>query len=206
MNSVKLLAIAVILGGLALFIKGGYMQAKAHFAQFLVANAWQKTLEQGGEHKPWSWADTWPVARLFLHSGQKSSASLQHNDKGAKSLYVLAGAVGRTLAFGPGMLLSGAKPGEAGNTVIAGHRDTHFASLQYLKPGQVLSMQIPSGETIEYQVFDAGVYHESDAWLMEDTDRSILTLITCYPFDALFANTPHRYVVRASLRQTIEKS
>ena len=162
------------------------MQAKAHFAQFLVADAWQKTLSQGGRHKPWSWADTYPVARLMLSSEAE-----------AASLYVLAGAVGRTLAFGPGLLLSGAHPGEAGNVVIAGHRDTHFIDLQHLKVNQRVNMQIPSGETLQYQVFDVGVYHESDAWLMGETESAILTLITCYPFDGLMSDTPYRFVVRA---------
>lgn len=191
------LAFIMVLAGVSLFAKGGYMQAKAHFAQFLVANAWERTLAQGGQHKPWSWADTYPVARLFLEDDTPAAASLWQSDNSRKSLYVLAGAVGRTLAFGPGMLLSGARPGETGNTVIAGHRDTHFAALEHMKPGQMLEMQIPTGESLSYEVFDAAIYHESDAWLMADTDTAILTLITCYPFDALFANTPHRFVVRA---------
>ncbi|MGI2260120.1 class GN sortase [Shewanella sp. GXUN23E] len=187
----KLSALMLLLIGAILLFKGGYMQAKAHFAQFLVAQAWQKTLDDGLWHKPWGWADTYPVARLYLDINKDT------NDASQKSLYVLAGAVGRTLAFGPGMLLSGARPGESGNTVIAGHRDTHFRALEYVKPGQKLELQISSGESLGYQVFDVGIYHQSDAWLMAETNETVLTLITCYPFDALFANTPHRYVVRA---------
>ena len=187
----KWLTLIVIVIGVWLMAKGGYMQAKAHLAQFLIADAWQKTLSEGGQYKPWYWADTYPVARLFL-----SSLSGTEVDS-PSSLYVLAGAVGRTLAFGPGLLLSGARPGEGGNTVIAGHRDTHFTDLQHLKALQMVTMQIPSGVLLEYEIFDIGVYHESDAWLMGETEAPILTLITCYPFDALMSDTPYRFVVRA---------
>ena len=34
----------------------GYIRAKATLAQYLIANAWQQTLESGGEAQaPWPW-------------------------------------------------------------------------------------------------------------------------------------------------------
>ena len=96
-------------------VKGGYMQAKAHFAQYLIERAFTQTLADNNPHKPWSWADTHPVAKMrFISPKFKSS----END-----LYILAGISGRTLAFGPGLFLGGATAGEQGNTIIAGHRD-----------------------------------------------------------------------------------
>ena len=54
---------------------------------------------------------------------------------------VLAGASGRTLAFGPGHVDGTPLPGEHGNAVVSGHRDTHFAFLRDLRCGDVLEVQ-----------------------------------------------------------------
>ena len=53
-------------------------------------------------------------------------------------LIVLAGGSGRTLAFGPGHLSASAMPGQVGNMIIAGHRDTHFQFLQKVEVGELL--------------------------------------------------------------------
>jgi hypothetical protein len=47
-----------------------------------------------------------------------------------KNWYILAGASGRNLAFGPTHVSSKSIPGEKGNSVIIGHRDTQFNSLK----------------------------------------------------------------------------
>ena len=39
------------------------------------------------------------------------------------------------MAFGPGHLSGTPLPGEAGNAVVSGHRDTHFAFLRGLREG-----------------------------------------------------------------------
>src|SRR5436190_15659044 len=59
-----LIAAALAIAGAALFGNGVYLYAKARVAQLLLARAWSRTLH--GEHdvKPWSWADTWPVAKI----------------------------------------------------------------------------------------------------------------------------------------------
>jgi len=94
--------------GIASIGHGAYILAKAEFAQWLLHSAWSGTQATGLPAKPWPWADTHPVARLI--------AADQDTD-----LLVLAGASGRTLAFGPGHL-----PGEPGNAILTAHRDTHF--------------------------------------------------------------------------------
>jgi hypothetical protein len=73
--------------------------------------------------KPWPWADTWPVARLRM----------QHP---SVDLIVLAGAYGRTLAFGPGHVTSSALPGQEGTVMLTGHRDTHFRFLKDVQTGR----------------------------------------------------------------------
>ena len=162
---------------------GAYVYAKAQLAQLLVHNAWQSI--QSGEVgvKPWSWADTYPVSRLIAP---------QHN----VDLYVLAGSSGRTLAFGPGHMSNTPLPGEPGNSVIGGHRDTHFAFLKDLKIGDTLIVETPSGQQLHYQVKAQSVTDHRDTSVLQKQHNG-LTLITCYPFDALTAGGPLRYVVEA---------
>ncbi|ABV87835.1 class GN sortase [Shewanella pealeana] len=190
--------------GIALIIQGGYMQVKAHFAQFLIQQAWQRTLEDRKPHKPWSWADTHPVAKLeFLPSAEvqdhiESQNTLDTHDSGqGDSLYVLSGASGRNLAFGPALMLSSSEFDEQGNTVIAGHRDTHFARLNGVKVGQLIKVQSASGKRRLYRVFATLVTHESDMSVTQDSHDKLLTLVTCYPFGASFAGGPLRFVVKA---------
>lgn len=164
--------------------EGLYIQAKAQLAQILVRGAWERTLAGERQVKPWPWADTWPVARLTVP------------DKDV-NLYVLAGANGRTIAFGPGHMFGTALPGEKGNSVIGGHRDTHLAFLRDAKPGTELRAQRSDGVWRRYRVKAAEVLDEKDIWVTRQDGRTRMTLITCYPFDAIRAGGPQRYVVFA---------
>ncbi|MEZ9820683.1 class GN sortase [Shewanella sp. 10N.286.45.A1] len=178
--------------GLSFVVQGGYMQAKAYFAQFLIQQAWQKTLDDQQQHKPWSWADTHPVAKLQFINVEKEGKA---ND--ASSLYVLAGASGRNLAFGPAQVLSSAAVNGPGNTVIAGHRDTHFSLLKGVNVGQLLTLQNTQGLEILYKVVNTQVVHESDTSVMGDVGDKQLTLVTCYPFNSAIAGGALRYIVTA---------
>lgn len=165
--------------------QAGYIQAKAWFAQVLIADAWSRTLEGEREARPWPWADTWPVARLRV-PGRHAEA------------YVLAGASGRTIAFGPGYMFGTAQPGERGNSVIGAHRDTHFAFLQWVRNGDLIELDTQGGTTVRYRVSNTEVVNKSDTRVLAQGSRTReLTLITCYPFNALKAGGPLRYVVTA---------
>ena len=120
------ITIALVVLSVLLLGDGLWIHAKARLAQYLIADAWQETLAMGKNIKPWPWADTWPVARL------------QMND--AVDLYILEGANGSALAFGPGHMRSSAYPGTAGVSIVAGHRDTHFRFLQQLVTGDLLNI------------------------------------------------------------------
>ena len=164
--------------------QGLYIHAKAQLAQMLLERAWQRTLAGERAVKPWPWADTWPVARLI--------APAQGAD-----LLVLAGASGRTIAFGPGHLDGTPLPGTAGNSVIGGHRDTHLAFLRDVKRGETLTVESADGTRTDYRVTDLDVLDKRDTWVTKNEGPSRLTLITCWPFDALRAGGPGRYVVIA---------
>jgi len=164
--------------------QGAYIPAKAWLAQELMQRAWLRVSAGEDRAAPWPWADTWPVARLSAKSHDVD-------------LIVLAGGSGRTLAFGPGHLSASALPGETGNMVIAGHRDTHFAFLRNLEPGHRLTIESFSGATTDYEVIGLNVVDSRKGSLLLDTDDAVLTLVTCYPFDAVDPGGPLRYVVTA---------
>ncbi len=164
--------------------QGAYIPAKAWLAQELMQRAWTRTSEGDARAVPWPWADTYPVARLT--SGSRDI-----------DLIVLAGGSGRTLAFGPGHLTASAMPGEKGNTIIAGHRDTHFNFLRSVEDGELLGVELPDGGRHVYEVIGVDIVDSRRSSLVLDTDQAMLTLVTCYPFDATDAGGPLRYVVTA---------
>ena len=165
---------------------GAYIPAKAWLAQELMQRAWTRTGLGEDRATPWPWADTWPVARLTARAGEID-------------LIVLAGGSGRTLAFGPGHLSASAMPGEVGNTVIAGHRDTHFRFLEDLQAGELLNVESNKGVKHLYQVVATEIVDSRKGSLLLDTDTAILSLVTCYPFHTRETGGPLRYVVTARM-------
>ena len=160
---------------------GVQLFAKAHTAQYLIADAWHKTRLTNTPVKPWPWADTHPLAKLSF-AGQEQ--------------YVLAGASGRTLAFAPGHMSATPLPGEQGNSVIVGHRDTHFSGLSKLVLGDIIHLQSLT-TTQQYRVQSLNIVHQSQTEVLLGDEYNILSLITCYPFDSALINPQMRYVVVA---------
>jgi len=179
------IAAGLLAVGLALTGNAGYIHAKALLAQALLHRAWTATQTTGAPAKPWPWADTSPVARLM--------APAQDID-----LLVLAGATGRTLAFGPGHHDGSSMPGHPGNTVLTAHRDTHFRFLQQLAVGDALIVELPAGQRYHYRVREMVVADLHDLRLPRLPPEPTLTLVTCYPFDAVEPGGPLRYVVVAT--------
>lgn len=164
---------------------GLYIHAKAMLAQVLLHKAWDKTLQGESHVRPWPWADTWPVARIRVPGLLVDQL-------------VLAGASGRSLAFGPGHVDGSAAPGSDGNTVISGHRDTHFSWLARVKIGDEIILEMPDGEQRNYQVMQRSIHHESETGLLDQGGFPLLRLITCYPFDAIMPGGSLRFVLTAS--------
>ena len=179
------LLLAAVLGAAAAWqlADAGWLWGKAKLAQMLVARAWERTLAGESEARPWSWADTWPVARL---------------EAGGFDVYVLAGGSGRTLTWGPGHLDGTPMPGAPGRSVIAAHRDSHFRFLRDLAPGARVRVQTAEGAWRDFVALEGVVLDTRHERLrLAQTGEPELLLVTCYPFDAPFAGSPLRYVLRA---------
>jgi sortase A len=168
----KLIAAALLLGAAAVAAQGSWLQAKAWLAQWLIADAW---------------ADTWPVAKLTTPDGE--------------ARYVLDSVSGQALAFGPGQLDNGVAPGQTGTLLLAGHQDSHFAFVEHLQTGQVLTLQDASGREYRYRVATQRIVDSRKEPMVLQYDRAELRLVTCYPFRALTSGGPLRYVVTAWLEE-----
>jgi sortase A len=188
----RMSALLLLAAGLWLLGGAGWIHAKALLAQVLIQQAWNGNVAEGRSlQRPWSWADTTPVARLeFVRQRQ--------------SMIVLSGDAGRVLAFGPGHRAGSALPGGAGNSVVSAHRDTHFAVLQRLSLGDLIQVEDVTGRTTRYIVERFEVIDEHDLSVTEQQGIDRLTLVTCWPFDAVRPGGPERYVVSAARLSTTD--
>lgn len=187
-NRGRLLLLAVVpllLAGLWYIGSAAAVEAKARLGQWLLADAWSRTLAGESRVRPWPWADSWPVARLEVPGH-------------GVDLIVLGDATGRSLAWAPGHVSGTAAPSMEGLTIFGGHRDTHFRFLAELLPGEPLRVQTPDGLTHAYEVTDTRVVDSRRAVVRRDGSGSALVLVTCYPFDAISPGGPLRYLVQAS--------
>jgi sortase A len=177
------LAALVFTVGVALFGHGLFMSAKAEIAQVLLAKAWTRAIDGETAPTPWPWADTWPVARLSVPS------------LGAHAI-VLAESGGEALAFGPALLAVSASPGEAGTSIIAAHRDTHFEFLQNIVVGDDVFIERADGSQVRFQVTAMQIVDAARSGIQPEGGPARLALVTCWPFGALTPG-PERFVVWA---------
>jgi len=164
-----------------------YLGAKGVAAAVLIDRAWGRSFDDGRPHRPWSWADFTPVARIEVR-------------RLGIDRPVLSDATGRTMAFGLGHLVGSAPLGGRGLSAIGGHRDTWAAFLADLQRGDTIVLRTFDGVR-RYRVTDTTLVdrratlpaaHVWGADPAADADR--LVLITCWPFDSV-RHGPLRYIV-----------
>lgn len=177
--------IALALGGALLIAQGVYIHVKAVVAQVLLERAFAQTLATGAPVKPWSWADTWPVARIAVPRLRKSAI-------------VLAGASGQALAFGPGHIEHTPEAGEEGIAIYSAHRDTHFAFLGDIRIGDDVEVTRRDGRVVRFRVTSASVARFDRSGIDPQAPGRGLVLATCWPLDAR-TQGPLRYLVHARM-------
>ncbi|WP_441239043.1 class GN sortase [Bradyrhizobium sp. 930_D9_N1_4] len=182
--------VALTLIGTLLFGDGAYIHAKAWLAQVLLERAFDRSITTGAAVKPWSWADTWPVARIEVK-------------RIGASVIVLEGTSGQALAFGPGHVHQTVDAGERGIAVYAAHRDTHFRFLRNVAMGDVIDVTRSDGKRFQYRADSSAVVRFDESGIDAATQNAELVLATCWPFDAL-ASGPERYILHATLIETGE--
>jgi sortase A len=176
--------------GVILFGDGAYIHAKAWLAQVLLEHAFDRSVATGEVVKPWSWADTWPVARIEVR-------------RIGASAIVLEGISGQALAFGPGHIHRTADAGERGVAVYAAHRDTHFRFLRNVTIGDVIDVTRSDGKRFRYRADSSAVVRFDASGIDPAARDAELVLATCWPFDAVTSG-PERYVLHATLMAAYE--
>lgn len=117
------------------------------------------------------------------------------------SAVVFEGTTEDTLARGVGHLRGSAGPGERGNVVLAGHRDTFFGELRGVREGDEVTVRGPTGE-FRYQVDSTAIVNPYQTEVLKPGRAATLTLITCYPFRYI-GSAPQRFIVRARKAESI---
>jgi LPXTG-site transpeptidase (sortase) family protein len=110
---------------------------------------------------------------------------------------VVEGASRRELSEGPGHMKQTAQPGETGNAVITGHRDTFFRHIYELNKGDQIQVR-RSGRLFTYEVTGKRIVMPEDISVIKPTTDPQLTLITCYP-TYYIGPAPKRLVVFSKL-------
>ena len=186
--SAKLAAsVLFALAGVGCIAGACWIHIKAMAAQVLINAAWDRTQNGAQQARPWPWADTTPIARITLNN--------------RKPLVVLEGASGRNLAFAPSHDAASVLPGEAGNSVISAHRDTHFRELEHARVGDRIRVERADGTAYLFSVTSVTVVDSRKTRVALESDTPRLPLVTCYPFDAIQPGGPLRFVVTADLEE-----
>ena len=102
----------------------------------------------------------------------------------------------KTLARAVGLIPGSSFPGEPGNIVLAGHRDTFFWPLQDIQVGDQIRFVSPR-RTYSYSVQSVHVVNPDDTSVLASHGVENLTLVTCYPFRYV-GPAPERFIVSAT--------
>jgi sortase A len=175
----------LVAASLIFFGNSIWIFAKAQLAQVLLERAFSQSILMGKPVKAWSWADTYPVARIKI------------NRINAEAI-VLNGSSGEAMAFGPALVNETARPGTRGTSVMAAHRDTHFSFLKNVQIGDLIEVQRDDGLSFTYRATNMRIVDWNKSGIDAHAAGFNLVLATCYPFDAI-AHGPKRYVVEAEL-------
>jgi sortase A len=113
---------------------------------------------------------------------------------------VVQGDSDKILRLAVGHMPQTALPGESGNMVFAGHRDTFFRALRSVQKGDRIMVNTPGG-SYDYEVESTSIVQPTDLSVLRSVNgRRELTLVTCYPFSWI-GSAPQRFVVQASTGQ-----
>jgi sortase A len=134
------------------------------------------------------------VERVFRSGAAVAKLTIPRLDT---SLYVVEGTDDRDLKRGPGHLTGSVLPGEDGNCVIAGHRDTHFRVLRDIRKGDDIILE-RDGRQYHYRVDGMSVVSPDNTASLQPTSGPVLNLITCFPFQYI-GSAPKRFIVHADL-------
>ncbi|WP_042354862.1 class D sortase [Bacillus rubiinfantis] len=167
----------------------------------------------------WQWADVKIKTNASLQDAKKivvnqqiSKDGQQHKQKNkplmgdtvgllvipriSAELAIIEGTDPDDLAKGVGHYKGSYFPGDKGQIVLSGHRDTVFRHLGELKIGDVLTIQMSYGDFV-YEITHTKIVQADDtSTITLQHKEEELLLTTCYPFSYV-GNAPKRYIIYA---------
>lgn len=175
--------LAIAIGGVCL-ASAAYIPVKGAVAELLMARAWIQSQDSGRAVLPWPWMDAKPLARLSVPRLEKSEI-------------VLDVGTGQALGFAPSHMQETPRPGELGLSVIAAHKNTHFAFLEHLELDDVIEVENIDGRVTHYKVTALDIVDKDNSGIDINAPKvsAQIALVTCYPFSALSYGGPLRYIV-----------
>ena len=111
------------------------------------------------------------------------------------SAIVAEGVDARTLRRAVGHQPGTALPGQPGNVVLAGHRDTFFRALRNIHPTDHVRITTIDG-IYDFEVDHVSIVSPDRVDILAPTAEPTLTLVTCYPFNYI-GPAPRRFIVHA---------
>ena len=113
-------------------------------------------------------------------------------------LAIVEGTDPDNLEKGVGHYKGSSFPGDKGQIVLSGHRDTVFRKLGELKIGNQLKIQMPYGN-YTYEIVRTKIVKANDKSIITlQKQQEELILTTCYPFHYV-GNAPKRYIIYAKI-------
>lgn len=140
-----------------------------------------------------------------VHTAYKEDdiVGILHISRLNRKIPVLEGTKEKQLSTGAGHSPGTPLPGQPGNSILAGHRDTVFRGLGEIKPGDTIEVETDAGRAV-YRVTGSRIVDAEDRGAIEPSESPILTLVTCYPFGYV-GPAPDRYLLTAELEQRQEQ-
>jgi len=169
----------LLVSGVFALSYSGYVVAESRAYQQLEAKKYQQA---GPLSEPHTLAEgevmgEIDVPRLGIH------AIVVHGDSPAQ------------LRHAVGHIVKTALPGEPGNVVLAGHRDTFFRPLRDIRVGDEIRFKTRVRQ-FEYRVQSIEVVEPTEIRILQTSTSHELTLLTCFPFRYV-GPAPNRFVVHA---------
>jgi sortase A len=169
----------LLAGGVFGLAYAGYVIADAHIYQTIEQTNFESVSPREARH---------PVIE------GSAIGEMEVRRLGLKAIFV-QGDSPRILRHAVGHISATALPGESGNVVLTGHRDSFFRPLRSIQPGDVITVKTLDGD-FEYQVASTEVVLPSDVQVLQPSNENTLTLVTCFPFYYVGA-APKRFIVHA---------
>lgn len=203
-STLKLLQISLI--GAGLCGVGYYLYSISDQYVYQSYQSWALDQQIRGRKKP----ETAPVSK----AARGDSLGRIEIPRLNVSTMVREGVDAETLSVSAGHVPSTAFPDQAGNFVVAAHRDTLFRAIRNVRRGDVVTFESPHA-TYQYEVEATKIVDPSDVSVLApngggimlplryaaatrlDSER-LLTLITCYPF-YFIGPAPKRFIVEARM-------